>query len=125
MYLGLVSKQKATEPAHHLFDKNPIPIFSSISINDIGLKNNNNKYLGCKTACTKTPNNAMEPDISTKPLSAMGRAIERLKAKKELKIESDRKIRIQGISWQSEQSNLALLRIQILIFADILGPMCS
>jgi hypothetical protein len=34
-------------------------------------------------------------------------------------------LRLQGISWQSEQSNLALLRIQILIFTDILGPMCS
>ena len=53
----------------------------------------------------------MEPEVSTKPLSAMGRAIERLKAKKELKIKSDRKIRTQGISWQIEQSNLALLRI--------------
>ena len=28
-------------------------------------------------------------------------------------------LNLQGISWQSEQSNLALLRIQILIFADI------
>ena len=27
----------------------------------------------------------MEPEVSTKPVSAMGRAIERLKAKKELK----------------------------------------
>ena len=32
---------------------------------------------------------------------------------------------IQGISWQSEQSNLALLRIYILIFADIFHPTCS
>ena len=29
---------------------------------------------------------------------------------------------LQGISWQIEQSNLALLRIQILIFADIFHP---
>ena len=32
---------------------------------------------------------------------------------------------LQGISWQNEQSNLALLRIWFLIFADILGSMCS
>ena len=35
------------------------------------------------------------------------------------------KVILQGISWQSEQSNLALLRIKSLIFVDILGPMCS
>ena len=29
---------------------------------------------------------------------------------------------LQGISWQSEQRNLALLKIQILFFADILNP---
>ena len=32
---------------------------------------------------------------------------------------------LKGISWQSEQSNLALLRVQVLIFADILDSMCS
>ena len=32
---------------------------------------------------------------------------------------------LQGTSWQSEQNNLALLRMYILIFADILDPMCS
>ena len=31
---------------------------------------------------------------------------------------------VQGISLESQQSNLALLRIKILIFADNLGPMC-
>ena len=31
----------------------------------------------------------MEPEVSTKTLSAMGRAIERLKAKKELKIHTE------------------------------------
>ena len=36
----------------------------------------------------------------------------------------DKRYRVH-ISWQSEQSNLALLRIEILIFADILGPMSS
>ena len=35
------------------------------------------------------------------------------------------KVILQGILWQSEQSNLALLRIKSLIFVDILGPMCS
>ena len=44
------------------FDENPIRTFSNISINDIGL----NKYLGYKSACTKTPNHAMEPEVSTK-----------------------------------------------------------
>ena len=34
----------------------------------------------------KIPDHSMEPEVSTKPVSAMGRAIERLKAKKELKI---------------------------------------
>ena len=32
---------------------------------------------------------------------------------------------VQGVSWQSEQSNLALLRKQLLILADILGPVGS
>ena len=32
---------------------------------------------------------------------------------------------IQGISWQIGQSNYFLVRIQILTFADILGPTCS
>ena len=32
---------------------------------------------------------------------------------------------IQGVSSQTVISNLALLRIQLLIFADILGPTCS
>ena len=36
------------------------------------------------TSLSKLPK--MEPEVSTKPVSAMGRAIERLKAKKELKI---------------------------------------
>ena len=29
---------------------------------------------------------------------------------------------VEGVSWQSEQSNLALLGIWLLILADILGP---
>ena len=32
---------------------------------------------------------------------------------------------LQGMSWQSEESNLALLKISILFFADILGPTYS
>ena len=31
----------------------------------------------------------------------------------------------RGISWQRGQRNRALVRISILIFADILGPKCS
>ena len=77
---------------------NSIPIFSSISINDTELKNNDKKYLGWKNVCTKTLNSiAMEPEVSSRPISAMGRAIARLKSKKQLKIKSDRKIRVQGI----------------------------
>ena len=34
-------------------------------------------------------------------------------------------LQLQGISWQSEQSNSALLRIYIQIFADILNPTYS
>ena len=56
------------------------------------------KYLGWKNVCTKTLNSiAMEPEVSSRPISAMGRAIARLKSKKQLKIKSDRKIRVQGI----------------------------
>ena len=64
----------------------------------------------------------MEPEVSSRPISAMGRAIARLKSKKQLKIKSDRKIRVQGIWWQCEQS--ALLSHEY-IGPKINGPMCS
>ena len=42
-----------------------------------------------EAANAKTPDDATETESSTKPLSAMGRAIERLKSKKDLKIQKE------------------------------------